>query len=151
MSATYLILPEKRLIIERFTGPTGLEEIKNLLSRVFSDPLFDRTFHTLMDFTKAVLKTGLEEVALLCEFISSVAGGGSTAIIAAGPMGTALAMLISKGLSFFTPSEVFSTGEAALNFLGLDFSGIPDFASCRRHAAEGKMPGTGLAPAQDQG
>ncbi len=129
MSATYLILPEKRLIIERFTGPTGFEEIKSLLSRVFSDPLFDRTFHTLMDFTKAVLKTGLEEVALLCEFISSVAGGviGSTAIIAAGPMGTALAMLISKGLSFFTPSEVFSTGEAALNFLGLDFSEIPDF------------------------
>lgn len=129
MSATYLILPEKRLIIERFTGPTGLEEIKNLLSRVFSDPLFDRTFHTLMDFTKAVLKTGLEEVAHLCEFISSVAGSGigSTAIVAAGTMGTALAMLISKGLSFFTPSEVFSTGEAALNFLGLDFSEIPDF------------------------
>jgi len=129
MPATYLILPEKRLIIERFTGPTGFEEIKSLLSRVFSDPLFDKTFHTLMDFTKAVLKTGLEEVALLCEFISSVAGGviGSTAIIAAGPMGTALAMLISKGLSFFTPSEVFSTGEAALNFLGLDFSEIPDF------------------------
>jgi len=129
MPATYLILPEKRLIIERFTGPTGLEEIKNLLSRVFSDPLFDRTFHTLMDFTKAVLKTGLEEVALLCEFISSVAGSGigSTAIVAAGTMGTALAMLISKGLSFFTPSEVFSTGEAALNFLGLDFSEIPDF------------------------
>lgn len=129
MSSTYLILPEKRLIIERFTGPTGFEEIKNLLSRVFSDPLFDRTFHTLMDFTNAVLKTGLEEVALLCEFISSIAGGaiGSTAIIAAGPMGTALAMLLSKGLSFFTPSEVFSTGEAALNFLGLDLSGIPDF------------------------
>jgi len=129
MPATYLILPEKRLIIERFTEPTGFEEIKSLLSRVFSDPLFDKTFHTLMDFTKAVLKTGLEEVALLCEFISSVAGGviGSTAIIAAGPMGTALAMLISKGLSFFTPSEVFSTGEAALNFLGLDFSEIPDF------------------------
>jgi len=128
MPATYLILPEKRLIIERFTGSTGLEEIKNLLGRVFADPLFDRSFHTLMDFTKAVLKTGLEEVALLCEFISSVAGGciGSTAIIAAGPMGTALAMLISKGLSFFTPSEVFSTGEAALDFLGLDLSGIPD-------------------------
>lgn len=129
MPATYLILPEKRLIIERFTGPTGFEEIKNLLRRVFSDPLFDRTFHTLMDFTKAVLKTGLEEVALLCEFISSVAGSGigSTAIVAAGTMGTALAMLISKGLSFFTLSEVFSTGEAALNFLGLDFSEIPDF------------------------
>lgn len=129
MSATYLILPGKRLIIERFTGPTGLEEIKSLLTRVFSDPLFDRTFHTLMDFTNAVLRTGLEEVALLCEFIASVSGGaiGSTAIIAAGPMGTALAMLISKGLSFFTPSEVFSTGEAALDFLGLDFSGIPDF------------------------
>lgn len=129
MSSTYLILPEKRLIIERFTGPTGLEEIKHLLSRVFADPLFDRTFHTLMDFTKAVLRTGLEEVSLLCDFIASIAGGniGSTAIIAAGPIGTALAMLLSKGLSIFTPSEVFSTGEAALRFLGVDFSEIPDF------------------------
>jgi hypothetical protein len=37
MSATHLILPEKRLIIQRFTGDTGLEEIKQLLSRVFSE------------------------------------------------------------------------------------------------------------------
>ncbi|MFZ4775001.1 MAG: hypothetical protein ACOYM3_06550 [Terrimicrobiaceae bacterium] len=124
MAATYLILPGKRLIIQRFIGPTGSDEIKQLTLRVRADPLFDRSFHTLMDFTRAVLKIGIAEVSMLCNFIFSLAEGevGSAVIVASSPMGTALAMLFSKGLSLFTPSAVFSSHEAAFQFLGVDMS-----------------------------
>lgn len=106
-----------------------MEDIKLFMHRVCADPLFDRTFHTLVDFTKAVLQIGLAEVTMLCEFILSVAKGkmGSAAIIASGPVGTALAMLFSKSLSLFAPSAVFSTWEAALDFLGVDLPEPPDF------------------------
>ncbi len=122
MTASYLILPEKKLIIGKFAGPTRAEDIKGLLMKIWSDPLFDRTFHMLIDFTRAVLKLGMLEVTVLCDAIMSIAGGamGSAAIIASGPVGTALAMLFSKGISLITPSEVFSTWDAALDFLGVD-------------------------------
>jgi len=125
MAATYLILPAKRLIIQRFTGPTGTEEIRQLTLRVCADPLFDRSFHTLMDFTRAALQIGIAEVSMLCHFLFSLAEGGevgSAAIVATSPMGTALAMLFSKGLSLFAPSAVFSSHEAAFEFLGVDMS-----------------------------
>ncbi|MCK9588393.1 MAG: hypothetical protein WC076_00135 [Terrimicrobiaceae bacterium] len=127
MSASYLILPEKKLIIGRFAGPTGADDIKRLLHKIWADPLFDRAFHLLMDFTRAVLRIGVAEVAGLCNGIMSIAGGvmGSAAILASGPVGTALAMLFSKGLSLFTPSSVFSTWGAALDFLGVDLPEDP--------------------------
>ena len=123
MSASYLILPEKRLIIGRFAGPTLAEDIKQLLEDIWSDPLFDRAYHMLMDFTRAALKIGMDEVKWICNSRRSIAGGmmGSTAIIASSPAGTALAMLFSKGLSLITPSAVFSTWDAAVGFLGVDF------------------------------
>lgn len=122
MAASYLILPEKNLIIGRFEGPTGAHDIKGLLVEIWSDPLFDRAFHMVMDFTRAALKIGMAEVTMLCDSIMGVAGGvmGSAAIIASGPVGTALAMLFSKGIALITPSEVFSTWDAALDFLGVD-------------------------------
>ena len=122
MSATYLILPEKKLIIGRFSGLVGADDIKRLLLEIWADPRFDRAFHMLMDFSKAALRIGMAEVTMLCHSIMTVAEGvmGSAAIIASGPVGTALAMLLSKGLSLFTPSAVFSTWDAALNFLGVD-------------------------------
>ncbi len=122
MAASYLILPEKNLIIGKFSGSTGADDIKGLLMQIWSDPLFDRAFHMVMDFTRAALKIGMAEVTMLCDSIMSVADGvmGSAAIIASGPVGTALAMLFSKGISLITPSGVFSTWDAALNFLGVD-------------------------------
>ncbi|MFA7344451.1 MAG: hypothetical protein WC003_09115 [Terrimicrobiaceae bacterium] len=122
MSASYLILPEKKLIIGRFVGPTGLEDILKLLKKIWSDPLFDRAFHLLVDFTRAALKIGMGEVTALCHSMMAVADGvmGYAAIIASGPAGTALAMLISKGISLITPSSVFSTWDAAVDFLGVD-------------------------------
>ncbi len=129
MAASYLILTEKRLVVGRFTGPTDAEDIRHLMLRVFSDPLFDRKFRLLIDFTRAVLRIGVAEVSLLCDFIFSVAKGsiGSAAILTSGTVGTALAMLLSKGLGLFAPSAVFSTLDAALDFLGVDLEAIPDF------------------------
>lgn len=127
MSATYTILPEKRLVISRFTGPTGAEDIKRLLLEIWADSRFDRAFHMLMDFSKAALRIGMAEVTALCHSIMTIAEGamGSAAIIASGPVGTALAMIFSKGLSLFTPSAVFSTWDGALDFLGVDLPGEP--------------------------
>lgn len=122
MSATYLILPEKQLMIGRFTGPTNAKDIRMLLHEICADPLFDRAFHLLLDFTRAALKIGIAEVTMLCDAMMSVAGGvmGGAALIASGPTGTALAMLVSKGISLFTPSRVFSTWDAAVGFLGVN-------------------------------
>lgn len=122
MAASYLILPEKKLIIGKFEGPTGSEDIKRLLMEIWSDTLFDRAFHMVMDFTRAALNIGMAEVTMLCDAIVGIAGGvmGRAALIASGPVGTALAMLFSKGISLITHSEVFSTWDAALDFLGVD-------------------------------
>ncbi len=127
MSATYHILPEKSLVISRFVGPTGAEDIRRLLLEIWADSRFDRSFHMLLDFSKASLRIGMAEVTALCHSIMTIAEGamGSAAIIASGPVGTALAMLFSKGLSLFTSSAVFSTRDAALNFLGVDLTGEP--------------------------
>ncbi len=129
MAASYLILTEKHLVVGRFTGPTDAEDIRCLMRQVFSDPLFNRKFCLLMDFTRAVLRIGIAEVSLLCDFIFSAAKGfiGSTAILTSGTVGTALAMLLSKGLGVFVQSAVFSTLDAALDFLGVDLEAIPDF------------------------
>jgi len=127
MPASYLILPEKNLVIGSFEGPTGAGEIKGLLHEIWADPLFDRAFHMVLDFTRAILKIGMAEVAMVCQSMVSIAEGvmGSAAIIASGPVGTALAMLLSKGISLIAPSAVFSTWDAAMDFLGVDLPEAP--------------------------
>ena len=131
MPSVYHILPDKALIIGRFAGPTGAEDIQQLLHEVRADPLFDRAFHMLMDFSAAVLRIGVSEVMLLCDFVLSIAEGvtGRTAIIASGPIATALAMIFSKGTSLIAPSAVFSTWDAALKFLGVDLPEYPQASS----------------------
>ena len=125
MPASYLILPDKELVIGRFNGPTGAQDIQQLLHDIWADPLYQRAFHLLLEFSKAVLRIGVAEVTMICDFMVSVAEGvmGKAAIIASGPMATALAMILSKGISLIAPSAVFSTWDGAMKFLGVD---LPD-------------------------
>jgi len=127
MAATYLIFPEKKLVISRFEGPTGAGDIRELLVEIWADATFERTFHILMDFSKAVFRIGLDEVKSLCNLVMTLAEGamGRAAMISTEPIGTALAMLFSKGLSLFTASGVFSTQAAALRFLNVELPHEP--------------------------
>ena len=75
MPASYLILPDKELVIGRFNGPTGAQDIQQLLHEIWADPLYQRAFHLLLDFSKAVLRIGVAEVTMICDFMVSVAEG----------------------------------------------------------------------------
>lgn len=119
MGMSYQIFPDKRLIVETFSGPVKLEEMLGMFEELWKEPLYDRTYSILMDFSEAHMDMGVEEIKKLTGYVLAAdsSSRGRVAIVVSGPLETAFTMLISRQMKEHQPVSVFSTVETAKEHL----------------------------------
>ena len=128
MKAIFKIFPERKLILASFTGTIDYREVLQWFDEVRAHPDFSQKFRGLVDMRKGVFgaipggKTGkmVEKARALAEYMTKIDFTTTQwAILADTPMETSLMMVFSKGASQKHPIKVFSTVEAAENYLGV--------------------------------
>jgi len=126
MKVRYEILPEHRLILKRCRGDFTLHDLMTSARSVWSDPRYCRSFDGIVDLTKADCGFHIEEVRSLVDFFLTheKTSIGRWAAIASSPIVTAFALIYKRSLLDRHPFEVFSTWEAACEFLELDVSPV---------------------------
>ena len=116
----YVILPEVRCIVQRFTGMVTLGDVMEASARMWEDPMYDRHYDVLSDLrgaeTSAVPRDVYDLLAFLRRPEVSV---GRCAAIFADRKGTALAYFFRAASALNSQMEVFSTWEGAAEYLGV--------------------------------
>jgi hypothetical protein len=121
MSVTF---PNSRLIVTRFFGPIDYEDVLEWLDTASLDARFSREFDGVVDLRKARLTSfRIEKARLLAKHVIDLDfTQGSWAVLADRPAETAFSMLYTSVANQHHPVEVFSSVDAAANFLGKDLS-----------------------------
>lgn len=116
----YKIFPEDRFLVAGHIGVTSVQDMKDLSEKVWSDPDYDQYFNAIIDYSKAKMDfppDGIEEVtAFFLE--KSTALKSKVANIVTTPMETALHMLLCCGMASQVNIKLFSTWEAAAEYVG---------------------------------
>jgi hypothetical protein len=130
-NATFKILPECKLIIEKFNGIFSLEAYEKMKKEEFANAEFNSSFNVLADLRKASfgvqLNSSEEEMALVSRFLikeKDQIGKRKSAILTENPDQVVCSILF---MEFVKPLplivESFSTIEAALKWLGVKDNG----------------------------
>lgn len=132
MKFSYIIDPRRKLILQRFAGRFTVAEIIDCVRRLWADPLFDRSYCGLADISGMEAGTDLSDLRALISFLQKERARISTgrwAIVAISPMTTAAAFFYQNAMGAIHPVEVFSTSEAAAEWLGWQ-DGVPAIDKC---------------------
>lgn len=122
MKFSYTIDPQQKLVLERFTGRFTVAEIIESVRLLWTDPRFDRSFAGIVDISGMEPTHDLSDLRAVLGFLKEERARISTgrwAIVATSPLATAGAFLYQKAMAGTHPLEVFSTHEAAVEWLGL--------------------------------
>ncbi len=128
MKAIFKIFPERKLILACFTGTIDYREVLQWFNEVRAHPDFSQKFQGLVDMRKAAFgmmpggkKSKMAEKArALAEYMTKIDFTiARWAILADTPMETSLMMVYSVDASQKHPIKIFSTVEAAENYLGV--------------------------------
>jgi len=125
--ATYKILPECKLIIEKFDGIFSLEAYEKMKTEEFANPEFNSGFNVLADLRKASFGTQLnsseKEMTLISRFLigeKDKIGKRKSAILTEKPDQVVCSILFMESVKPLPVIvESFSTVEAALKWLGI--------------------------------
>jgi len=122
----YKILEDCGLILEKFVGTINLSDMIVCVSKLFSDKKYDPNYLVLCDIRNANFVFNNNDLSKFIEFSHNayhkfeVKENRFMALLAHTPKQTALANLYSeKGFGIFGIFKVFSTEEAALDWLTL--------------------------------
>jgi len=128
MKAIFKIFPERKLIVARFTGTIAYQDVLQWFDEAREHPDFSQEFPGLVDLRKAAFgmvpggKTGkmAKKARALAEYMTKIDfTTAKWAILTDTPMETSLMMVYSKDASQRHPIEIFSTVEAAEDYLGV--------------------------------
>ena len=128
MKGKFKIFPELRLIVACFTGTTVSEDIIQWFDEASNHPEFSKEYQGLVDCRKALFGNELrdkprEMAKKACELVEYMVKidftSANWAILVDSPMETSLSMLYSMGASQKHPIEIYSTVEAAEEYLGI--------------------------------
>jgi hypothetical protein len=119
---TFKVFPDERLMIVRWFGSVRVEEVIAWLEEMISAPQFSPDFDGIVDLRKADLtKMRPEEVRAVARvMVERKLTRGRWVHLADGPTETAFSMMYSRAVSEQYQMHVFSTVEAAADFLGRD-------------------------------
>ena len=127
MKAIFKIFPEHKLIVARFRGTIVYQAVLQWFDEAREHPDFTQEFQGLVYLRKAVFgmvpggKPGkmAEKARVLAEYMTKIDFTTSKwAILTDTPMKTSLMMVYSKDASQRHPIEIFSTVDAAEDYLG---------------------------------
>ncbi|MEB3161863.1 MAG: hypothetical protein VKK80_01425 [Prochlorothrix sp.] len=119
MDYIYSIDPEQRLITERYQGVVTIHNIKNAIQTLAADPLFCPDYSSLVDLRVCDFKFDLQDLEELLSCHHQVFGitEGKTALVVNNPRDTALSVLFKNYVDGARQIDVFSTCEAAQDWL----------------------------------
>jgi hypothetical protein len=133
VKVSFKILPDCKLIIEKYAGPFSVELYEQMKLEEFSDPEFNSNYNVLADLRKASFGTqslsSEKEMALVSKFLMSNkenVGKRKSAILTANPEQVVSSIFFMESVKPLPVIvESFSTVDAALKWLG-----VKDNKSC---------------------
>ena len=133
MRFRYQIYPSSRAIVARFTGAWTLGELMKAINELWSDPAYSPAFDGIVDITAKDVSVDVRELRPVLEFVRGNANTstGRWAAVAASPLATACGLIYRRALSSRHAFDVFSTREAACEFVGFQLGAGELFS---RHA-----------------
>ncbi|MCX6955719.1 MAG: hypothetical protein NTV51_26545 [Verrucomicrobia bacterium] len=136
MKFDYEIYPEQKLILTRFSGAFTLEDLTGVAQRLWSDPRYSRSYGGVVDLTDTSVAVGRADFRALVDFVRrhKETSTGRWAAVAGSPLATACAIIYQRALAGRHTFEVFSTFEAAGQFLGVDLAETQAWAAAKRQA-----------------
>lgn len=117
----YDILPDRRLIVLRFRGPVGLQEILAGVRRLWADPIYQPEFDGVADLDEITTTASLPDVRSLLQFLQHTkTSRGRWAVIFNDPKAVTLGLLFKAASTLPLHLEVVSNWTAACAHLRQD-------------------------------
>ena len=122
MKFCYKIFPERRAIVARYAGALTLSELVASAETMWADPSYSRKFDGIADISDASLGVAMSDFRALLGFLRDHhrTSQGRWAAVATTPFATACGMMYRGALFGRHTLEIFSTWEAACNFINGD-------------------------------
>ncbi|MDA3780814.1 MAG: hypothetical protein PF487_11445 [Bacteroidales bacterium] len=119
----YLILDNKSLIIESYSGTFHVDELIEFKIKVSNDKIYNPNFNVIHDFRKFEFLSNIEEISKYIDLISKnkkLLGNRKSVMITETPNQVVTSMgfdLLKKKLPIYV--KVCSTFETVFNFIGI--------------------------------
>jgi hypothetical protein len=121
MTFEYVILPEKRCIVIRYSGVLTLNDVTASTQALWADPLYDKMYNGISDISRATPGGNTDDVGKLVDFFKHPeTSTGRWAVITSEPKFTALSLLFKSSCYAKPWIEMFTSWEAACAFLGVE-------------------------------
>jgi len=138
MKFTYAIHPEHRVIFQRYEGRFTTSDLITATRQMWADPAYRRDYNGIADISDASFGLDIHDFGT---FISFLAGReersvGRWAVIALSPLATACGFIYKKAVGAQHKFDVFSSWDAACDFVNLP------------HIPETLFPSSSLAPSE---
>lgn len=119
MTFEYQIFPDKRCIVQCFSGEMSLQDVVRCSELMWKDARYDRSFDGISDLRGCTTKAALPDVkALVTHLRNPQASVGRWATIIYDPRATALTMLVRQAMPWFA-IDIFSSWKGACAALDL--------------------------------
>ncbi len=124
MKFSYEILPEKRLICLRYEGAFTLKELLMGTELLWSDQRYHPDYQGIVDLTDSTVGVGWADFRAFVEFLcrEDRTSRSRWAAVAGTPLAAACALLYKQACTAPHSLDVFSTWDAACNFLKVELS-----------------------------
>ncbi len=121
MKFAYDIFPEERSISVRYEGKFTLAELLVCSGKLMDDAKYAPEYDGIVDLTHLGLGVEISDFRTLINFVQGHAriSKGRWAAIAETPLSTAFGLVYKRAMGSRQTFEVFSTSEAACDFIGV--------------------------------
>ncbi|HTL67489.1 MAG TPA: hypothetical protein VL200_07500 [Lacunisphaera sp.] len=122
MQFGFEIYPEHRAILVRCAGNFTMEDLLSTPRRIWADPRYSPDFAGLVEITDASLRIDMNDLRTLTTFLARepATSRAPWAAVTDLPVAIACSFVYRKAMRRRHAFEVFSSREAACNFLKLD-------------------------------
>ena len=133
MKIKFKIYPDKKLISALFKGTIVYENILQWFDEVYAHPDFSREYQGIIDLRQVIFgmehrnQPGkmAEKAKALAQYMAKLDFTSARwAILVVSPIETSLTMMYASNASRKHPINIFSTVEAAENYLGIPLSDV---------------------------
>ena len=121
MKFTYAIHPDHRVIFQRYEGRFTTSDLIAATRQMWADPAYCRDYNGIADASAASFGVDLHDFSTFISFLANreEMSVGRWAVVATSPLATACGFIYKKAVSSQHKFEVFSSWDAACDFVNL--------------------------------